>query len=385
MQVEIMGAGGRMNVAAGSDKPYAFKRVPVSKPPFELSDLKKAIPPHCFKRSLVRSFAALFRDIVIVSALYYLAATIIPVLPKPLTYVAWPLYWFFQGAYLMGLWVIGHECGHHGFSEYQWLDDTIGFIVHSLILTPYFGFKYSHRTHHANTNSIEYDEVWVPKRKSDKLYSEILNNPLGSFMVFVFKIILGFPLYFVFNLYGRKYEKGITSHFYPYSPIFNDSERFQIFLTDLGVFGTLYGVYRLALIKGTEWVINFYGMPILFMSGFFILLTYLHHTHPSIPHYDSTEWDWLRGALATVDRNFGFLNHAFHDVTRTHAVHHLFPTIPHYHTFEARLAVMPILGDYYKYDDTPILEAVWRETKDCIFIEPEEVNGEKKGIYWFYK
>ena len=118
----------------------------------------------------------------------------------------------------------------------------------------------------------------------------------------------------------------------------------------------MYGVYRLALIKGTEWVINFYGMPILFMSGFFILLTYLHHTHPSIPHYDSTEWDWLRGALATVDRNFGFLNHAFHDVTRTHAVHHLFPTIPHYHTFEARLAVMPILGDYYKYDDTPILE-----------------------------
>ncbi|KAJ9549758.1 hypothetical protein OSB04_022301 [Centaurea solstitialis] len=365
-EVETMGAGGRMNVAAGSEKPHAFKRVPVSKPPFELSDLKKAVPPHCFKRSLVRSFAALFRDIIIVTALYYLAATIIPVLPKPLR--TWH----------------GHFIGSSK-EPILWVCGSLATNAAIMASASTNGLMTLHRTHHANTNSIEYDEVWIPKRKSDKLYSEILNNPLGSFVVFVFKIVLGFPLYFVFNLYGRKYEKGITSHFYPYSPIFNDSERFQIFLTDLGVFGTLYGVYRLALIKGTEWVINFYGMPILFMSGFFILLTYLHHTHPSIPHYDSTEWDWLRGAMATVDRNFGFLNHAFHDVTRTHAVHHLFPTIPHYHTFEARLAVMPILGDYYKYDDTPILEAVWRETKDCIFIEPDEVNGEKKGIYWFYK
>jgi hypothetical protein len=32
------------------------------------------------------------------------------------------------------------------------------------------------------------------------------------------------------------------------------------------------------------------------------MLTYLHHSDPTIPHYRAGEWNWLRGALATVDR-----------------------------------------------------------------------------------
>jgi len=32
------------------------------------------------------------------------------------------------------------------------------------------------------------------------------------------------------------------------------------------------------------------------------MLTYLHHSDPTIPHYRKKEWTFLRGALATVDR-----------------------------------------------------------------------------------
>ena len=32
------------------------------------------------------------------------------------------------------------------------------------------------------------------------------------------------------------------------------------------------------------------------------MLTYLHHSDPTIPHYRNKEWTFLRGALATVDR-----------------------------------------------------------------------------------
>ncbi|GKA25802.1 fatty acid desaturase, type 1 protein [Tanacetum coccineum] len=386
-----MGDGGRMN-DVGSTKvvdekaQLALKRVPVSKPPFELSDLKKAIPPHCFKRSVVRSFLGLFRDLIIVGALYYVADCFIPMLPKPFSYVAWPLYWYLQGAYLLGLWVLGHECGHQAFSDYEWLNDTIGFILHSFLITPYYSFKYSHRTHHANCNSIEYETSWIPRRKSDKLYSEILNNPVGTVFRILLNLTVGFPLYFILNLYGREYKKGFASHIYPYSPIFNDSERFQIFLSDLGLVGASYLVYHVGSIKGAQWVMNIYGVPIIVMSSFFILITYLHHTHPALPHYDSTEWNWLRGALSTVDRDFGpILDHAFHQITRNHTVHHLFPTIPHYHNSEATNAVKPILGEYRKYDETPVLKAIWREFRECVYAEPEEdVNGHKKGIYWYY-
>ena len=127
-----------------------------------------------------------------------------------------------------------------------------------------------------------------------------------------------------------------------------------------------------------------YLIPALGVHVFFVIITYLHHTHLSLPHYDSTEWNWIRGALSTIDRDFGFLNRVFHDVTHTHVLHHLISYIPHYHAKEARDAIKPVLGEFYKIDRTPIFKAMWREAKECIYIEPDE-DSEHKGTYWYHK
>ena len=51
-----------------------------------------------------------------------------------------------------------------------------------------------------------------------------------------------------------------------------------------------------------------------------------------LPHYSDDEWDWLRGALATVDRSYGrLLNTLHHHIADTHVAHHLFSSMPHYH------------------------------------------------------
>ncbi|KAI3795374.1 hypothetical protein L1987_38026 [Smallanthus sonchifolius] len=364
------------------DHMKVLKRVPISKPPFEYSDLKKAIPPHCFKLSLLRSFYALFRDLFLICTFYYIASNYIPLLPQPLKYIAWPLYWFFQGVMLGGLWSIAHETGHGAFSGYKWLDDTVGFFIHSVLLTPYYSMKYSHRTHHAHTNSVEYDEIHVPRLKSDTLYSQILNNPVGLVLTILFNITLGWNSYLLFNYTDRKYE-GIASHFYPPSPIYNDSERSLIFLSDVGIFVALYTYYRIVMTKGLIWGLYFFGAPFFVMCGLLMVLTYLQHTHPSLAHYDSTEWDWIRGALSTVDRDVGILNWFVHDLPRIHVLHHFFPGIPHYHALEAMKVVKPILGDYYNYDDTPIVKAFWREMKECIYVEPDDDGHKKSGVYWY--
>nr|GEU90951.1 fatty acid desaturase, type 1 [Tanacetum cinerariifolium] len=125
-----------------------------------------------------------------------------------------------------------------------------------------------------------------------------------------------------------------------------------------------------------------YGIPLFAFSCIFIIVTYLNHAHPSVPHFDSTEWNWLRGALSTIDRDYGMLmNWAFHNSNQNHVIHHLFPMLPHYHAFEATEAIKPIIRDYYKYDDTPILKAMWRDTMECIYVEPDE-SSENKGVYW---
>ncbi|KAL8107143.1 hypothetical protein AgCh_023805 [Apium graveolens] len=42
-------------------------------------------------------------------------------------------------------------------------------------------------------------------------------------------------------------------------------------------------------------------------------------------------------------------------------------------------AMKPLLGNYYQYDGTPILKAMYREMKECIYVEKDE--GETKGVY----
>ncbi|XP_049363770.1 delta(12)-fatty-acid desaturase FAD2-like [Solanum verrucosum] len=377
-----MGGGGNMS-APTEQKKNPLERVPSSKPPFTVGDIKKAIPPHCFHRSLIRSSSYLVQDLVLVSVFYYIATTYFHLLPSPYYYLAWPIYWIFQGCVCTGVWVIAHECGHQAFCDYQWINDTVGFIFHSALLTPYFSWKYSHRRHHSNTNSLEHDENHVPKVKTKlRWYTKLyVNNPLGRLLLIAFTLTAGLPLYYAINIAGRPYDR-FASHYDPYSPIYNDRERLQIYISDAGLIATIYVLYRVALTQGLTWVVCIYGVPLLIVNGFIVLITLLHHTHASLPHYDSSEWDWLRGALATVDRDYGVLTKVFHNITDTHVVHHLFSSIPHYHAMEATKAVRPLLGEYYQFDGTPFYKAIWRDF-ECIYVEKDDEATQGKGIFWY--
>ena len=379
-----MGAGGRTDVPPANRKSEVdpLKRVPFEKPPFSLSQIKKVIPPHCFQRSVFRSFSYVVYDLTIAFCLYYVATHYFHLLPSPLSFLAWPIYWAVQGCILTGVWVIAHECGHHAFSDYQLLDDIVGLVLHSGLLVPYFSWKYSHRRHHSNTGSLERDEVFVPKQKSCiKWYSKYLNNPPGRVLTLAVTLTLGWPLYLAFNVSGRPYDR-FACHYDPYGPIYSDRERLQIYISDAGVLAVCYGLFRLAMAKGLAWVVCVYGVPLLVVNGFLVLITFLQHTHPALPHYTSSEWDWLRGALATVDRDYGILNKVFHNITDTHVAHHLFSTMPHYHAMEATKAIKPILGEYYRFDETPFVKAMWREARECIYVEPDQ-STESKGVFWY--
>jgi fatty acid desaturase len=42
--------------------------------------------------------------------------------------------------HLAGIWVIAHECGHGAFSDYTWVNDLVGFTMHSALLVPYYSW-----------------------------------------------------------------------------------------------------------------------------------------------------------------------------------------------------------------------------------------------------
>ncbi|OEL15191.1 Fatty acid desaturase DES2 [Dichanthelium oligosanthes] len=217
--------------AGDADVP-ALRRSPTDKPPFTLADIKRAIPPHCFRRSVVRSSSYLLRDVASAAVLLYFAVAVVPTLPGPLRLVAWPIYWAAQGCALGGAWVLAHECGHHAFSDHALLDDAVGFAVQTALLVPYFSWKHSHRRHHANTGSLDRDEVFVPPRKSEvSSYARRFQGILaaGRLAHLALQLTLGWPLYLACNATGRPYPR-FASHYDPCSPIFSSShERVQAF------------------------------------------------------------------------------------------------------------------------------------------------------------
>jgi omega-6 fatty acid desaturase (delta-12 desaturase) len=77
--------------------------------------------------------------------------------------------------------------------------------------------------------------------------------------------------------------------------------------------------------------VQVYIVPYLIVNMWLVMITLLQHTHPSLPHYNDSEWEWLRGALSTVDRSYGPLDVVFHHIADTHVCHHLFSAMPHYH------------------------------------------------------
>jgi omega-6 fatty acid desaturase (delta-12 desaturase) len=368
--------------ADGILDPLRPANLPLEIPKFTLKDIKDAIPKHCFERNMLTSFTHLFSDLAIVAVFGYLATYInTPLLPSWSAYILWPIYWFAQGAVLTGVWVISHECGHQAFSDYEWVNNTVGTIFHSLLLVPYHSWRITHGLHHNNTGSCENDEVFCPSKKSDFVHDMIKETPIMYAFMIVRMLTVGWmPGYLIFNATGpAKYRGQDANHFSPSAVFFKPEEYWLIVQTDIAFFLALgllaYSIYTFGFIN----VLNYYLLPYMIVNYHLVLITYLQHTDVFMPHFRGTEWNWLRGALCTVDRSFGaVLDHTFHHITDTHVCHHVFSKMPFYHAQEATQHIKRVLGPYYMKDDTPIAHALWRSFTCCRYIEDE-------GNIVFYK
>ena len=352
---------------------------PLDDIPLKLSELKQAIPAHCFERSLIRSFAHLFFDIALVLTLGYLATYI--QYTGPLQYALWPMYWVANGIVLTGVWVLSHECGHQAFSDYTWVNNTVGTIFHSILLVPYHPWRISHGLHHANTGSMENDEVFIPPTRSDLANEALSDAPIVHlFHGFTMLFFGWYPGYLIFNMAGpAKYRNKPNSHFNPNSVLFRDSQRSLVVQSDLAVLVVVCGLIYAGRTYGWGNLLFFYGVPEIVVNFFLVLITYLQHTDVFLPHMRDDEWNWLRGACLTVDREYGWLlDILLHHITDTHVAHHIFSKMPFYHCQEATKVIKEKLGHHYMKDNTPIPQALWRSLKNCQFVEDD-------GDIVFYK
>lgn len=386
-------------------------------PDYTIKDIRDAIPKHCFERSAITGWAYILRDMACLATTFYVWYNFvtpehIPLMP--VRAVLWGVYTFLQGLFGTGLWVIAHECGHQAFSESRLINDTTGWLLHSALLVPYFSWQYSHSKHHKATGNMERDMVFVPKTREQyasrvgKMIHELseltAETPIFSLGMLIAQQLFGWPNYILTNVTGHNFHErqregrgkgkhnglgGGVNHFDPRSPIFDNKEAKFIVVSDIGIALTVGALYFLSSKFGLTNMLVWYFIPYLWVNHWLVAITFLQHTDPTLPHYHSEEWNFVRGAAATIDREFGFIGRQlFHGIIETHVLHHYVSTIPFYKADEASEAIKPVMGKHYRADveggSWGFIRAMYRSARMCQWVEPTEgAEGAAKNILFF--
>ena len=313
-------------------------------------DIKKALPTNCFKSSLSLSMYFAIKDLVIAFSLYKLAVLIHSYTEDmpALWYATLGLYWFAQSTMGMALFVAGHDCGHGSFSNSSFVNDTMGNVLHSVLMCPYYMWKLSHKHHHKHTANLDKDEVFYPISPKDAKKTK--------YMLPGFGLGLG---WFIYLFQG--YTPRNVGHFNPLDKMFTTKVlNCTISLASLAIWSTVLFKYYLAY--GFLALFVYYIVPVFGFGTYLVMITMLHHTEMNMPWYPDAEWDFVKGQLSTVDRDYGFIHSIIHNIG-THQMHHMFIKIPHYRLEEATRAFRKTFPELVKRCDEPIIPSFFRMAK----------------------
>lgn len=360
-------------------------------PDYTIRDIINCIPKDCFQRPLLKSLSYVARDIAFMVLFGYIAQTYIPAIPsKTLRFFAWSIYTVLESFPMVGLWILAHECGHQAFSEYPYINDFVGWVLHSYCGNPYFSWKFSHKKHHQHTGHIDKDMVFIPKRSADwkkergvMKFSELAaDSPLSALSTLLIQQVVGFQTYLFIDATGQPhpelgnkwYSPFLASHFNPNAPIFDKGDGKFIILSDLGIGIVGYVVYQWIQHFGWFNCMVHWFIPYLLVNHWIVFLTFLQHTDITLPHYEDNEWTFARGAASTIDREFGFVGQFFfHDIIETHVCHHYVSRIPFYNARKATKAIKELVGENYAYSDENMFVTLWKSLRWCEFVEGD--NG----------
>ena len=263
-------------------------------PDFTIKQIRDAIPARCFERSAVRGLAYVARDMLYMAVIFSLFYSLVT--PENVPFLVlrgalWALYTVVQGMVATGIWVLAHECGHQSFSPSKTLNDTVGFVLHSALLVPYFSWKISHGAHHKATGHMERDMNWKPHTREQyaskvgklahQLHELTEETPIATVLHLLGQQLLGWPLYLLLNVTGHNFHErqsegrgkgkkngwfGGVNHFDPSSPLYAAKDAKLILASDAGLLATGAVLYFLTQKFGFSNMLVWYWLPYLWVN-----------------------------------------------------------------------------------------------------------------------
>lgn len=164
------------------------------------------------------------------------------------------------------------------------------------------------------------------------------------------------------------------------APLYAPHQARSVYVSDLGIFFWLAGISSAIYLRGFEETFRVYLAPYLWVNHWLVLITFLQHTDPILPHYRAPEFTFPRGALSTLDRQLlGDLGSVgawigatcTHGISETHVLHHVSSKIPHYNAWEASRALHKRLAEngLYLQGAAGGWSEMYRCFKACRFVE----------------
>ncbi len=322
-----------------------------------LGDVRRSLPSHCYDISPAKSWWTLFRIIVCLTLCLSLETQ-----TDSLLFLI-PL-WILHGQVLVGLFVLGHDCGHQSFSKNRVMNKIIGHLAFSPLGNGLANWTLTHNHHHAHTQLRGQDVDWSKWLLTKEEYqsSSWKNNFSGK---------LGYKLPFgvFFWIWLNAILRGLR----------NSSREVRI--SNLLMWSVMTAIYG-----GLAWHSGFWGMlkyhaipaSIAMFTGYFLLT--IQHANGETKWFNDKSWTGLRGQMeSTFDVRFPRAFEWLWLDINIHIPHHVAPGIPWYNLREARLSLLEHHRELYQERKFSKEELTW------MIRTPHLRHDEENAVYFLVK
>ncbi len=307
--------------------------------PLSLAELRRMIPPRLRTLDVGASWRALLRALAMVGISLGLLSILEPeggvslLWQGPMIVTVWILY----GWVLVGLFALGHDCGHGTFSNRKWVNTVIGHLCMSPLGNPLMAWQVTHDHHHRYTQLRGQDVDWSANLRTR---AEIQTPSEGDAPLFPnaplvwlgYRIPCGIAVWIIWNTLrrGAGCRSMLTSEEW-------QTWRRSLWWSSLLTYGTLVLIYGGLWMSVGFWdTLKYFGVPatIAMLTGSFIIT--IHHASPQSLIYSASGWDPARSQMAsTFDVRFPrWVEYLWCDIN-IHIPHHVAPEIPWYHLQES--------------------------------------------------
>lgn len=279
--------------------------------------------------------------------------------------------WFLLACTFVGLFVIGHDCGHRAFSSRRWVNDLVGHLCMALFLTGFHNWRIAHNRHHQRTQVRGEDPDWPERMVTHAEYQK-----LPAFERLCVRLGFGSVAGILVGFWVGVVRRLALPAGYPQLPLRRRDHWDAALSTLVMLAGTGGLVGFLGWVAGPWGVIRYYGAPVLIAAALGSLITLLHHSHAETLVFEAEDWCPFRGqVLATFQVRFPRLFEWLWLDINLHLPHHLAPQIPWYHLRQASEALLRAYPAYHQ--ERPFR---WRELQ-VLWSHPLLHRDEQRGLY----